>query len=80
MTNMYICSNLMLIMMTVIIMMTMVIMFVFMLFKHRYILQYMSKEKKAAILVIFSLIAFYVYQFVIGFLVLLLAAHTYYKD
>ncbi len=40
----------------------------------------MSKEKKSTILILFSLLAMYFYQFVVGILVLALAIHTLLKE
>ncbi len=40
----------------------------------------MSKEKKSAILLFFSILAMYFYQFVVGILVLALAIHTLLKE
>ena len=39
-----------------------------------------AKRTKSLILIIFSLTAFYVYQYVIGVLILLLAIHTIMND
>jgi len=39
-----------------------------------------SKRTKSLILIIFSLTAFYVYQYVIAILILLLAIHTIMND
>ena len=40
----------------------------------------MTKNTKSMILVVFSIVAFYVYQFVVGILVLALAIHTFFKE
>jgi len=45
-----------------------------------YVLLPMTKNTKSMILIIFSMVAFYVYQFVVGVLVLALAVHTFFKE
>jgi hypothetical protein len=40
----------------------------------------MTKNTKSIVLIIFSAVAFYVYQFVVGILVLALAIHTFFSE
>ena len=40
----------------------------------------MTKNTKSMILIIFSMVAFYVYQLVVGIIVLALAVHTFFKE